>query len=451
MSIFCDQTTVEFIAGKGGDGSVHFRREKFVAYGGPDGGDGGRGGSIILETDANLNTLVDFNTKKIFQAEEGDNGQKKLMAGRHGEDLHLKIPAGTILKDAETGDIIADLTNHGVQFTIARGGKGGMGNDHFKSSIHRAPDFAETGEEGEHRKITMELQLVADIGIIGYPSAGKSTLISRISNAKPKIAAYPFTTLIPNLGVLDMRRFDKSLNESFVVADIPGLIEGAHEGKGLGFEFLRHVSRAEGLVHVIDATRDNVVEDYRMINNELQSYDQRLSKKDQIVVINKIDAVDPELIKQYKKDLEKAYKNLKGKVFIMSAVTGEGLKELAFEMFKDVQAFRKKQAVKREVDQRIEETSDSDKVFKPHLEKPKYTIEFKRNKLEAASQKLRGIYDVKGARIEQVVKMTDIENPEGLERIYHFMSKMGIRSQLSRKGAKPGDKIRIAGKTFKMR
>jgi len=460
MSTFCDQTIVEFIAGKGGDGMVHFRREKYIARGGPDGGDGANGGAIILVADDNLNTLVDFNTKKVFRAENGGNGHKAKMFGKEGPDLVLKIPSGTLLKDTKTGEVIADLKTHGQSCMIARGGRGGLGNTHFKSSTHKAPQFAEQGEEGEHKMVLMELQLVADVGIIGFPSAGKSTLISRISNAKPKIADYPFTTLIPNLGVVDMRSFDKRQEGSFVVADIPGLIEGAHEGKGLGHEFLRHVSRTELLVHMIDPTRGSPAEDYKIINHELKAHDERLAGKDQITVINKIDAVDEDTVKEYEKELIKANKALKGKIFKMSAITGAGLKELVFEMFKRVSEMRAKQL------QMLENAAQSlssdsmpgegegargEKVFRPHVENKKYTVTFVRSKLEAESQKNRKIFDVTGFRIEQVVKMTDIENPEGMERIFHFLRKMGISRELKRLGATAGDKLRIAGKTFRMR
>lgn len=449
MSIFCDQTTVEFVAGRGGNGSVHFRREKFVAYGGPDGGDGGNGGSIILVADENINTLADFNTKKQFKAEDGSNGQKSHMFGKEGEEMVLKIPAGTLLKDAKTGEVIADLKKHGQQIVIARGGRGGLGNSHFKSSTHRAPEFAELGEEGEVKNILMELQLVADIGIIGFPSAGKSTLISKISNAKPKIAAYPFTTLIPNLGVVDMRQFDKSEKAAFVIADIPGLIEGAHEGKGLGHEFLRHVSRTELLVHLIDPTRENVVEDYEIINHELKSHDLKLSDKEQIVAINKIDAVDPETIKKDVKALEKKYKKLKGKIFLISAITGENLRDLVFEMYQKIQAFKQEKAKSLEQNQEIDESER--KTFRPLQNEKKFEIIFRKTKVEASTQKIRKFFDVKGRRIEQLVKMTDTDNPEGVERVYHFLKKMGITSALQKHGASGGDKIRIADKTFLMR
>lgn len=450
MSIFCDKTQVEFIAGTGGNGALHFHREKFVSRGGPDGGDGGVGGSIILLADGNMNTLSEYNTKKIYRAEEGSNGAKNNMSGKAGENLILKVPAGTLIVDAENKQLLCDLKTHGQQFVVAKGGRGGMGNAQFKSSVHKVPMFAENGEEGQRRKIIMELQLVADVGIIGFPSSGKSTLISVISNAKPKIADYPFTTLIPNLGVLDMNRFDKKTKDSFVIADIPGLIEGAHIGKGLGHEFLRHVSRTEVLVHLIDPTR-NQVEDYQIINKELAAYSNFLARKKQIVAISKIDALDDESLQEFKKNLEKKNPKLKNKIHLISSITGTGLKELVFEMYKEVQKIRKTRGKKLEKENFILTEGSSSKIFEPHLEKNRFEVIYRRTKMEAASQKSRKVFDVYGARIEQVVAMTDLENTEGLERIHHFLNKMGIRNELKKQGAKPGDRIRIAGKTIIMR
>lgn len=449
MSNFCDKTTVTFIAGKGGDGAVSFRREKHIPRGGPDGGDGGNGGDIVLMADESINTLADFNTKKQFKATDGGNGGKKNMTGKTADPLILPVPAGTLIIDPQTQELLADLKKHGKTVTVAKGGKAGLGNTRFKSSIHQAPRFAENGEEGEEKTVLMELQLVADIGIIGVPSAGKSTLISRISNAKPKIADYPFTTLIPNLGVVDMQTFDKSMKESFVVADIPGLIEGAHKGKGLGHTFLRHVSRTEILVHLIDPTRANP-SDYETIKNELEAYDKRLSKKSQTILISKTDAVTQEELNDFIIALKKKYPSLKKKeILSISSVTGEGIKELAFHLFKQVKTLRLQQEQKRKSTKIVPQKDE--KVFRPHLEKKKFEIRFVRTKMEAAENKKRRIFDVTGKRIEQVVKMTDTTNEEGVERIYHFMKKMGIKKELQSLGAKIGDKIRIAGKTFRIR
>jgi len=295
----------------------------------------------------------------------------------------------------------------------------------------------------------LELQLVADVGIIGIPSAGKSTLISRISNAKPKIADYPFTTLIPNLGVVEMRSFDKREKGSFVVADIPGLIEGAHKGKGLGDQFLRHVSRTEILVHLIDLTRADP-KDFNVINKELAAYDKRLSKKDQIIVFSKNDTMTEDQLKDFTKEFKKAYPKTTQKPLVISSVTGEGIKELVFTMYKQVQNWRQEKAKNLATEELILE-AEEEKLFQPHLKNKKYEVKFRRKKIEAATGKMRKIFDVSGSRIEQVVKMTDVENEEGVERIYHFMRKMGIRRELTKLGAKPGDKIRISGHTFLMR
>jgi GTP-binding protein len=452
MSTFCDQAIVEFIGGKGGDGSLHFRREKYIDHGGPDGGDGGEGGSIILIADENINTLFEFNNQKTFRAEDGGNGQKKLMYGKNGISMTLRVPAGTLLIDYKTKNLICDLKKHNQQFVIAKGGRGGFGNTHFKSSTHQAPEFAENGENGQKQEVLMELQLVADAGIIGFPSAGKSTLISRISNARPKIADYPFTTLIPNLGVVAMASFDKRMKATFVVADIPGLIEGAHHGKGLGHKFLRHVSRCEILIHLIDPTRD-CPEDYIIINEELEKYDKRLAGKQQITCISKSDTVPAETLKKFKKQLEKLDPKLKGEIFVISSVTGEGLKELMFEVWKHIESFRKTRIENLEQFEEneaiLKETEE--KIFRPHMEEQKFKVTFRRSKLEASTGKERKIFDVSGGRIEQVVQMTDTENEEGLERIYHFLTKLGVRDELRHLGAKPGDRIRIGGRTFLMR
>ncbi len=449
MSNFCDKTVVEFIGGKGGNGSVHFRREKYISRGGPDGGDGGHGGSIVVVADENINTLYEFNSQKLYRAEDGGNGQKKNMAGKQGDDLILKVPAGTLLIDDKDKILLCDLKKHNQKFIIAKGGKGGFGNAHFKSSVHQAPEFAEQGEDGEARRVLMELQLVADVGIIGFPSAGKSTLIARVSNARPKIADYPFTTLIPNLGVVAMSTFDKRSKNTFVIADIPGLIEGAHLGKGLGHEFLRHVSRCEVLVHFVDPTRA-CPEDYIIINEELANYDKRLASKEQITCISKCDALTPEEIKSFRKALIKSSPELKKGLFEISAVTGDGIKELVYEIWKRVEAFRKKRAEDIDMNEAIL-TDTEEKIFRPHLENRKFEVIFRRSKLEASTDKIRKIFDVKGERIEQVVKMTDVENEEGLERIYHFIGKMGIGGELKKMGARPGDRFRIAGKTFIVR
>ncbi|RKQ61635.1 GTP-binding protein [Thermovibrio guaymasensis] len=321
MAKFIDRAKIYVQGGHGGNGCVAFRREKFVPKGGPSGGDGGKGGDVILVADRNVHTLLDFKYKRHYRAERGRHGEGNKRSGRSGKDLEIKVPVGTVVKDAETGEILGDLTQHGQKLIVARGGRGGRGNAAFATPTRRAPDFAEPGEPGEERWIELELKLLADVGLVGFPNAGKSTFLSRISKAKPEIADYPFTTLRPILGVTKVGDF------SFVVADIPGLIEGAHKGKGLGHEFLKHVERTKLLLHLIDLTNPEMEpeEAFEKINRELELYSPKLKEKPQIVVGTKIDALtDRSKLERLKKYFEeKGYP-----FFAVSAVTGEGMQEL---------------------------------------------------------------------------------------------------------------------------
>ncbi|MGB9607975.1 MAG: GTPase ObgE [bacterium] len=313
-----------FVAGgKGGDGCVSFRREKFVPLGGPNGGDGGKGGDVILEADPHLSTLIDYHYKRHYKAERGQHGKGKDQHGRSGEDLILKVPVGTMVYEADTNKLIADLTIPYQRVVVARGGRGGRGNTHFVTPTNTAPRIAEKGEEGEAKWIRLELHLLADVGIIGLPNVGKSTLLSRVSSAHPKIAPYPFTTIHPILGVVKVGEYD-----SFVMADIPGLIEGSHQGSGLGISFLRHIRRCRLLLHLLDGTRDDLLADYNTVNNELRLYDEKLASYPQIVAINKIDVVSSqELRKKSKKLKEKGIEP-----FWISALRGDGLKKLIYEI-----------------------------------------------------------------------------------------------------------------------
>ena len=323
MSNFIDEANITVVSGKGGDGCVSFRREKFVPFGGPNGGDGGKGGDIVLVANENLTSLLDFRYKKIYKAEKGENGKGKNQHGKSGEDLIIPVPVGTIIKISGSGEIIADLTENNERFTIAIGGKGGKGNARYVSSTNQAPRQFETGGEGEELNLNLELKLLADVGIMGFPNAGKSTLISKISAARPKIADYPFTTLIPNLGVVNF-----SDERTFVVADIPGIIEGAHEGAGLGLKFLKHVERTKLLVHLIDISpMDNrdPFEDFNKMNNELNTFSSDLASKPQIVVLNKIDVIGS---KEELKNIEKRFKDNGVEVLSISAVTGDGIDNL---------------------------------------------------------------------------------------------------------------------------
>lgn len=438
MSKFCDITEITVKAGRGGNGSSHFRREKYIDKGGPDGGDGGRGGDIILKANENLNTLIDFHTKKRFTASSGGNGQKGLMHGANGDDLVLEVPVGTLVYGTDNNKVMADLKLHGQETLIAKGGRGGLGNAHFKSSTNQTPTFSESGEDGEVLKAKLELQLVADIGIIGIPSAGKSTLISRISNSRPKIADYPFTTLIPNLGVVDMRLFDKHNHFSFVVTDIPGLIEGAHQGKGLGHEFLRHVSRNHILLHLIDCTSADPLSDYETINKELSLFDKNLGKKTQVLVINKIDTFTKKDLQTLIKKFERRFPALKKQIFSISAVTGEGLDQLMFSLSEKIQHLHQDLLTSGK-------TESEETILKPARRNNQIVIKFVRKKIDLGTRRAKAIWDIYSERFEQVADMTDLDNPEGKERVYHFLDRLGIKNELRKRGAQPGDRLRIGG------
>ncbi len=329
--MFVDQVKIMVHAGNGGDGCCSFRREKFVPKGGPDGGDGGKGGDIIFVADRNLSTLLDLRYQQLYRAEHGQPGQGSLKTGRSGKDLIIRVPVGTVVKDQESGELLADLVEEFQEFISAYGGTGGYGNDHFKSSINRAPRRADPGTPGEHKTLLVELKLLADVAIIGYPNAGKSTLISTISNAKPKIAAYPFTTLVPNLGIVRVDEY-----QSFVAADIPGLIEGAHEGKGLGTRFLKHTERTRLLVHLLDFSIENdrdPISDYETIQNELKNFSEDLYDKPQILVASKVDHPEAE---EKLKDYFNRLKDINPNLFVISSITKKGIKELVLAIYQQL-------------------------------------------------------------------------------------------------------------------
>ncbi|MFI5237388.1 MAG: GTPase ObgE [Ignavibacteriales bacterium] len=318
--MFVDYAVIEVHAGKGGDGIVTFRREKYVPKGGPSGGDGGNGGNIIIQSNNNLHTLLDFRYKKKYQASDGDKGGSSLKDGKDGNDVIIKVPVGTVIKDAESEEPIYDLNTEGQKIILAKGGKGGKGNSKFATPTNQTPRFAESGIPGEFRKVILELKLIADVGLVGFPNAGKSTLISKISSARPKIADYPFTTLEPNLGIVKYQDY-----QSFTVADIPGIIEGAHKGKGLGIKFLRHIERTRIILLLIEVTSENFQKDYNTLIGELKSYSQKLLKKKIIVSFSKADLIDKERLKEVSKF---RFKGIKEKPFIFSSVSGTGLQEL---------------------------------------------------------------------------------------------------------------------------
>lgn len=413
---FIDKARIKISSGKGGNGVVAWRREKFVDKGGPAGGDGGNGGSVYLIADEGLSTLLDFTYRSIFKANNGENGFKKSMHGKSAKDLYLKVPVGTIVKDLKTGNVIADLTHHEQKILVAKGGRGGRGNTHFCTPQNRAPQYCEPGEPGIERDLQLELKLLADVGLLGMPNAGKSTFISRVSAAKPKIADYPFTTIIPNLGVVR-----KSTGDGYVIADIPGLIEGASEGVGLGHDFLRHVERCRFLLHIVDGTEENPINNFNIINKELEKYSEKLAKLHQIVAINKIDSIEPEKLE----DLKKQFKGLGIEAFCISAVTGENLDKLKHELEKDVNSIEKP-TVDVIVEEDLEATNNDDGWWEVH----------KLNK---------NTYLVDGGRILRISQVTDPRSTEQVIRFQNIMISMGIMAELKHLGVQNGDTI-IVGK-----
>lgn len=326
--MFIDYAKIEIKAGDGGSGAVAFRREKYVPKGGPSGGNGGNGGNVIFEAHHNLQTLLDFQYKRRYSAGDGDNGGNSLKDGKSGDDIIIKVPVGTVVKDIETEEVLFDLDEDGKRIIAAKGGKGGKGNSNFATPTNQTPRYAEPGRPGEEKKLILELKLIADIGLVGFPNAGKSTLISVISAAKPKIADYPFTTLEPNLGIVRYKDY-----QSFVVADIPGIIEGAHEGKGLGIKFLRHIERTKILLFLIDITSENYKKDYNTLLNELSQYSETLAQKKRIVALSKADLTEEEMLKKVKKA---KIKNYDGHLFVISSATKYGLSELIDYLWKQL-------------------------------------------------------------------------------------------------------------------
>ncbi|HVQ44248.1 MAG TPA: GTPase ObgE [Candidatus Saccharimonadia bacterium] len=413
--MFVDTATIEVKAGKGGDGRSSFRHEKYRAMGGPDGGDGGRGGNIIVRVDHNLNTLVAYRNAKTLRAESGQPGGGNRMHGKNGEDQIVPVPQGTQLWEGE--QLLADLTGPADELIIAKGGRGGFGNAHFKSSTRQAPRNAELGDPGEAHNLRLELKMVADVGLVGLPNAGKSTLLSVISNAKPEIADYPFTTLVPNLGVVDVDDF------GFLVADIPGLIEGASEGKGLGDEFLRHIERTAVLLHLVDAGTADPVADYRVIQSELAQYQVDLSLKPQLVVITKVETVDQPTLTAVTKAIKKVAKSTP--LFAISAQAHQGLLEVLRAAAELVKAARTQRAAElAEAVVPIIDTVDSPDFWRVAADGP-------------------GAWRVTGERIEGFARRTNFDQDDGIRRLRDILAKMGIAAALRRQGAQDGDTIRI--------
>lgn len=424
--MFVDIAKVKLQAGKGGDGAVSFRHEIYIPKGGPDGGDGGKGGSVIFKADKDTNTLLDFRYNPELTAEDGQKGSGQRSAGRSGKDLIVEVPIGTIVK--RDGQIIADLTEDQQEAIIARGGDGGFGNAHFKSSTRQTPRIAEVGEPGDAFEATLELKLLADVGLVGLPNAGKSTFLSVVSNARPEIANYPFTTLTPQLGVATVDGHD------LLIADIPGLIEGAADGRGLGHDFLRHVERTAALLHLIDIYNDDAGEAYRIIRHELERYSD-LASRPEVVALTKCEGVDPEIIDMQKQSILKI--NPKVKIFTISAQAGQGITELLRELIK----LKKSHVAKPAIVKTEEPTISTNEL-------PVITLTTEQLSKAWKVEKIDGKFIVTGPKIEKFARRTDLDNYESVNRLRDIMKKLGIRAELTSQGAQPDSIISIAGKEF---
>ncbi len=423
--MFVDRAKIYIKSGKGGDGAVTFRREPYVPEGGPDGGDGGKGGDVVFMADASLRTLMDFRYKRKYQAENGQNGMKKKRFGKNGEDLVIKVPPGTMVIDEETGHLMKDLLNPGDSFVACKGGKGGKGNVHFKNSVRQAPNFAEAGGFAKERNVILELKMIADVGLVGFPNVGKSSLLSVSSKAKPKIANYHFTTIQPNLGVVEVS------NTSFVMADIAGIIEGAHKGAGMGFYFLKHIERTKVLIHVVDVAGSegrNPIEDFDKINNELQQYSEHVANKPQIVAANKMDLIeedDPQYL-EFKEYVEsKGYK-----VFPISAPIYVGVPELMAEAAKILASVEA---------QPLEETME---IF--DFEKEDYDPDYRK----VTVRKDNEVYVIEGKQLLKIFNSTNFNDMGSIRYLYKYIEKSGAIDRLKEMGLDEGDTIRIENYEF---
>ena len=423
--MFADRAQIYIKSGKGGDGHVSFRRELYVPNGGPDGGDGGRGGDIIFEVDKGLNTLYEFRHNRNYKAQPGEDGGKKNKHGKNGEDLIIKVPEGTVIREVETGKVVADMSGDNQRVTVLNGGRGGKGNQHYATPTMQAPKYAQPGQQAMELNVILELKVIADVGLVGFPNVGKSTLLSRVTNAQPKIANYHFTTLNPNLGVVDLPG-----GIGFVIADIPGLIEGASEGVGLGHEFLRHIERTKVIIHMVDAAsvegRDPIA-DIKAINAELEAYNPDLLNRPQVIAANKIDAIYGEsntIIDDIKKEFEPEIK-----VYPISAVSGKGLKELLYHVREMLDEFDDAPTV-------FEQEYDP-KQFFDNVEDP-YTVEKIKD----------GLYSIEGPRIERMLGYTNLESEKGFVFFQNFMKENGILDELEALGITDGDTVKIYGHEF---
>ena len=420
--MFVDYAKIVIISGKGGDGAATFRREKYVAAGGPDGGDGGKGGDVYFEVDPNQNTLIDFRFTKKFKAEDGKNGSGNRCSGKSGDDIVVKVPIGTVVKDAESGKVIVDLSKPGQKELVLKGGRGGKGNIHFATPTRQAPNFAVGGEKGKEKEVILELKLLADVGLVGFPNVGKSTILSRVTKATPKIADYHFTTIDPNLGVVKTKNGD-----SFVLADIPGIIEGASEGVGLGTQFLRHVERTRLLLHVLDIAGTegrNPVDDYNKINEELKKYSEKLAERKQIIVCNKLDVLQDD---ENLKSIEELAKEQGIEVFKISAVTGEGLEELFNRVAEVLKTLPKEDLY--EIDETMVYTlEDEEDEFTIRIEKDEFIVE--------------------GPAVEWLMRRINVGDRESIGFMQKMLKKLGIEDALKEKGICEGDTVNLDGYIF---
>ncbi len=423
--MFADRAKIIIKSGKGGDGHVSFRREKYVPNGGPDGGDGGKGGDVVFEIDKGASTLSDYRHKRKFAATPGEEGKKRNCHGKNGEDLILKVPEGTVIKEAKSGKVIADMSEDNTHVVVLEGGRGGLGNQHYATSTMQAPKYAQPGGEGIEIEVLLELKVLADVGLVGFPNAGKSTLLSRLSNAKPEIASYPFTTLHPILGVVD-----SGDGNGFVMADIPGLIEGASDGVGLGHEFLRHIERTKVLVHMVDAAsvegRDPI-EDIAAIKNELAKYSDKLLEKPQIICANKLDAC-PEEADDILKRIKDKYETDNVRVLPLSAVSGEGVDELVHQIMA-----------------LLAECDDAPTIYEQEYDPKEHVFEDEAYTVEINSD---GEYVVEGPKIEKMLGYTNLESEKGFLFFQKFIREQGIEAEMKKKGIKEGDTVRMYGLVF---
>ena len=426
--MFADSAKIYIRSGKGGDGHVSFRRELFVAAGGPDGGDGGRGGDVIFEVDDGLNTLTDFRHVRKYVAGDGEQGGKRRCHGADGDDLIIRVPEGTVIKDFESGKVIADMSGENRREVILKGGKGGLGNMHFATSTMQVPKYAQPGQPAQELWVQLELKVIADVGLVGFPNVGKSTLLSRVSNARPKIANYHFTTLNPHLGVVDLQD-----GQGFVMADIPGLIEGASQGVGLGHDFLRHIERTKVLVHVVDVAsvegRDPV-EDIRTINAELEAYNHSLLDRPQVIAANKSDSIYNPGEDEWEDPIERLKREFEPegiKVFSISAITGQGVKELLYHV------------------NELLKTVDS----KPVIFEKEFEYQYQGENLPYTVERNEdGVYVVEGPKIEKMLGYTNLDSEKGFQFFQKFLKDSGILAELEEAGIEEGDTVRMYGLEF---